>query len=135
MHRGLRFLFALWLAMTLVVAPLGMARAAPCTDPGQSSAMPEGHGHHGASVRSLTPAVHAEAMGVGGAGARTDHAGIDCAAGHLCCASTCLGTLMPAAVSVPAAVLAGRTVPHVAEALLPDGIASAPPLGPPRSTI
>ncbi len=123
MSRGLRFVFALWVAVALIVAPIGASRAEPCHE-GRiaAAAMPDVHRHHtdGASD-----------PGRADPGRMSGH----CGSGHLCCSAACFGTAIPAAPHEPIAVETGRTTPRPIEDVLPDGIAAAPPIGPPRAAV
>lgn len=122
MRRGLRIVFAVWVALALVVAPFTAARAAPCAPAATPVATAEaGHRHAGMD--------HAHAMPM-----KADPRSTHCGAAHACCVSSCAAPLMAAAGADP--VISGRsTMPRLAEQRLPEGIPSRPPFDPPRVAI
>ncbi|MBV5264814.1 hypothetical protein [Pinisolibacter aquiterrae] len=120
MRRGLRIVFAVWVALALILAPFTAARAAPCASAATPVASAEA-GHRHAGMDHATPI-------------KADPRSTHCGAAHACCVSTCAAPLIAAAGSDP--VIAGRsTVPRLAEQRLPEGIPSRPPFDPPRATI
>lgn len=127
MNRALRIVFALWVALTLVIAPLGVARASLCSPDGTAASMSGRHHHDADTGDSITGPVHAK-PGV-------DISPAHCGTGHACCSSICFGPMMPVIGSYASVVMTERAVLHLPESPLPDGIAFAPPLGPPRTTI
>ncbi len=127
MNGSLRFVFALWVAVTLVVAPLGVVRAASCAGEAIPVSMSEVH-HHGADmVQGAVDTVHA--------GMGADRAFLNCGLGHVCCSAVCSGPIMSVAGTELSVMAATAALPYPTELLMPDGIASVPPLGPPRPTI
>lgn len=58
-----------------------------------------------------------------------------CAAGHVCCTVVCSGAAMAVDTIAPVVAKTTLVAPQPAETLMPEGIGSVPPLGPPRFTI
>ena len=127
MNRALRIVFALWVALMLVIAPLGVARASLCS-PDETTASMSGRHHHDADTDgSVADAVHAKPG--------ADQASAHCGTGHACCSSICSGPMMTVVGSTDAVVVTARAVLHLPESPMPDGIASVPPLGPPKPMV
>lgn len=125
MRRGLRIVFAVWVALALVVAPFTAARAAPCAPAATTPVASAEAGHRHAGMDHAS--AHATPI-------KADPRSTHCGAAHACCVSTCAAPLIAAAGSDP--VISGRsTVPRLAEQRLPEGIPSRPPFDPPRATI
>ncbi len=127
MNRALRIVFAFWVALTLVIAPLGVARASLCHPDETTASTSERHHHDAGTDGSIIDAVHAKP----GADQVPAHYGL----GHACCSSICSGPMMPAVGSDASVVRTARDVLYLPLSPLPDGIAFAPPLGPPRPMI
>lgn len=127
MNGSLRFVFALWVAVTLVVAPPGVVRAASCDGEAISVSMSEVHSHGAAMVLAAVDTVHA--------GKGADRALLNCGLGHVCCSAVCFGPIMTVAGTELSVMAVTAALPHRTEPLMPDGIASVPPLAPPRPAI
>ncbi len=127
MNRALRIVFALWVALMLVIAPLGVARASLCSSDETTASMSGRHHHDANTDGSVAGAVHAKPG--------ADQAAAHCGMGHACCSSICAGPMMMVVGSSAPVIVTARPVLHFSESPMPDGIASVPPLGPPRIAI
>ena len=127
MNRVLHIVFAIWVALMLVIAPMGVARASLCSPDGTTASMSGRHHHDADTDGSVADAVHAKPG--------ADRASAHCGTGHACCSSICSGAMMTVVGSSDSVVVTARAVLHFPESPMPDGIASVPPLGPPRPTI
>lgn len=121
----LRMVMVLCLALALIVSPFGATTASACPDAGRSTDM--------VMSMAMTPAHlhHHDAQSDGSTGHRSGAPG---AILHACCTGLCFGPAESRVETVPV-VLGAVAVAWPVDTALPEGLNTAPPFDPPRSTI
>ncbi len=121
----LRMVMAFCLALVLVASPFGAANASNCADGAHMSMM-----NPGSTPDSVDQDHHRSDLdGAAGRGSQTHGAVL-----HACCAGMCFGPALGHVEAVPV-VVDTVAVARPGDTALPEGLNTAPPLGPPRSTI